>query len=438
MTDTTITDILTEYNPWWVKAQENTGIVREKYLSKIIKYARTGEITVLNGVRRSGKTTLLHQTIEYMTAHGKNPRSILFVNCDDPHLHSRYSLEDILEAYRREIYGGEGITLVFDEIQSIDGWQRQIKAWYDLKKYTIIISGSTSSLLTSDLASLISGRYLKITVYPLDFAEYLMFKGVNIPKDRLEMRAARFELIENLRNYMNEGGFPAVVSMRDEELKKEFINGYYNTIIYRDIERIHEIRNPKVLHDLIEYLLANTALPFSYGKIAKMLDSDVSTVKDYIEYAQEAYLICELRSFSYSLKVQNTGPKKIYAIDGGLRNAVSFRFSEDAGRLAENLVYLSLLRSGFEPYFRKNKNEVDFVVKHGDYTLSAINVCYSDDIPERETKGLTEFDADFAGKVNRKVIITKDLEKEEEGILYIPLYRWLLDGAGTILNGNNP
>ena len=221
MTDTTITDILTEYNPWWVKAQENTGIVREKYLSKIIKYARTGEITVLNGVRRSGKTTLLHQTIEYMTAHGKNPRSILFVNCDDPHLHSEYSLEDILEAYRREIYGGEGITLVFDEIQSIDGWQRQIKAWYDLKKYTIIISGSTSSLLTSDLASLISGRYLKITVYPLDFSEYLMFKGVNIPKDRLEMRAARFELIENLRNYMNEGGFPAVVSMRDEELKKE-------------------------------------------------------------------------------------------------------------------------------------------------------------------------------------------------------------------------
>ena len=260
----------------------------------------------------------------------------------------------------------------------------------------------------------------------------------SIYKDRLEMRAARFELIENLRNYMNEGGFPAVVSMRDEELKKEFINGYYNTIIYRDIERIHEIRNPKVLHDLIEYLLANTALPFSYGKIAKMLDSDVSTVKDYIEYAQEAYLICELRSFSYSLKVQNTGPKKIYAIDGGLRNAVSFRFSEDAGRLAENLVYLSLLWSGFEPYFRKNKNEVDFVVKHGDYTLSAINVCYSDDIPEREKKGLTEFDADFAGKVNRKVIITKDLEKEEEGILYIPLYRWLLDGAGTILNGNNP
>ncbi len=433
MTDTTITDILTEFNPWWRGAAESTGIRRERYLSKIIQYADTGEITVLNGVRRSGKTTLLHQTIEYMIAGGKNPKSILFVNCDDPHLHSEFSLEEAVEAYRREIYGGEGITLVFDEIQSIDGWQRWIKAWYDLKKYTIIISGSTSSLLTSGLASLISGRYLKITVYPLDFAEYLMFKGADMPKDRLAMRAERFKLMEHLRNYMNEGGFPAVVALKDENIRKELIAGYYGTIIFRDIEGVREIRNPKVLHDLMEYLLANTALPFSYSRIAKMLDSDVSTIKDYIGFAQEAYLIYELKMFSYSVRVQNASGRKIYATDCGRRNAVSFKFSEDAGRLAENLVFLSLLRCGFEPYFWKKKNEVDFVIKHRDYTLSAINVCYSDEIPERETKSLREFSDEFADKAGKKVIVTASVEKEEDGIVYIPLYRWLLGGAEEIL-----
>ncbi len=302
-----------------------------------------------------------------------------------------------------------------------------------MKKYTIIISGSTSSLLTSSLASLISGRYLKITVYPLDFSEYLTFKGADIPKDKLSMRAGRFELIERLRNYMNEGGFPAVVLMKDENLKKEFITGYYNTIIFRDIERIHEIRSPKVLHDLIEYLLTNTALPFSYSKISKMLDSDISTIKDYVEFANEAYLIYELKTFSYSIRVQNASRKKIYAIDCGLRNAVLFRFSDDIGRLAENIVYLSILRNDLDLYFWKDKNEVDFAVKHDDNTLSAVNVCYTDEIPERELKGLNEFQEKFTGKTNKRIIITKDLEKNEDGILFIPLYKWLLDGTREIL-----
>lgn len=433
MTDTILSDLLLEFNPWWNGVSENTGIVREQYLSKIIQYSDTGEITVLNGVRRSGKTTLLRQTIEHLINQGQNPKSILFVNCDEPHIRSLPSFDEILTVYKRDIYGGEGITLVFDEIQSIDGWERWIKSWYDRKKYKIIISGSTSSLLTSKLASLISGRYLKITVYPLDFSEYLMFKGVEIPKDNLGMRARRFELIEHLRNYFEEGGFPAVISTKEDNIKKELITGYYSTIIFRDIERMHEVRSPRVLHDMIDYFLANVSLPFSYSRIAKMLESDAVTIRDYAQYSQEAFLLYELKTFSYSMRVQNASQKKIYAIDSGLRNSVSFRFSDDIGRLAENLVYLSLVQNKFEPYFWKGTNEVDFVVKHRDYTLSAVNVCYTNEIPERELKGLNEFKTEFEGKIKACVVITKDVEKEEDGILFIPLYKWLLGDVGSVL-----
>lgn len=446
MNNNKLYDILLSYNPWWTGDYNPTGITREPYLKKIIKFAETKEIIVLNGIRRSGKTTLLLHTIHRMIQQGKNPKSILFMNCDEPGVGDIYSLDDILETFQKEIYSGHDITIVFDEIQNVKGWERRIKTWYDRKTYSILLSGSTSSLLTSNLATLISGRYLKIPVYPLDFREYLLFKGFfidnadedgdsasKITTDKLTMRSKRFELLEHLRNYMNEGGFPAVVETRDERLKKELITGYYATIIFRDIEHAHEIRSPKTLHDLLQYYLSNMALPYSYNRIAKMLGTDAVTVKDYTSYAEEAYFLHELKTFSYSVRVQNASHKKIYVADTGLRNSVSFKFSDDTGRTAENLVYLSLKRLGVDPYFWKGKNEVDFVIHHEDSTMSAVNVCYADEIPERELKGLAEFYDEFRDNVRAQILITRDLEMEEDGVTYIPLYAWLLGKDKEIL-----
>lgn len=430
MPEPELTQYLLDRNPWWSGSLSSPGIRREKYLKKIRQYIDTGEITVLNGIRRSGKTTLLLQTIYDRIEQGADPKSILFVNCDEPEVRAmNVPLGTILETYQHNIYGGEGGLLVFDEIQSIPGWEHWIKAWYDRKKYRIMISGSTSSLLNSQLSPAISGRYLKITVHPLDFSEYLLFKGVEVPDDPLKITTKRYELLEHLRNYFEEGGFPAGISLQDKELQREIISGYYDSIIFRDIERMHEIRNPRVLHELIDYLMANIALPYSYAKIAKMLNTDGVTIKEYVSAAEEAFLLYELRSFSYSLRAQNASQKKIYAADLGLRNIVSFRFSADEGRLAENLVYLSLIQNTYRPYFWKGKHEVDFIIQHRDRTLSAVNVCYTDEIPEREFAGLEEFSKTFGEKTGMKILITKNVEKIERDIQCIPLYRWLLLSA---------
>ncbi len=188
-----------------------------------------------------------------------------------------------------------------------------------------------------------------------------------------------------------------------------------------------------MLRRLLVYLITNISAPFSYRKLALMYNVDSRIVIDYISFAEDAFLLFELQNFSYSLKSQNAGHKKIYTIDTVLRNSVAFSFSEDESRLVENLVFVNLKQNGYSIYFWKDKNKVDFVIPHRDYTLSAINVCYSDDIPEREIKGLNEFENAFNGKIKARIVITKDVEKEEDGILFIPLYKWLLAGSGDIL-----
>jgi predicted AAA+ superfamily ATPase len=134
----------------------------------------------------------------------------------------------------------------------------------------------------------------------------------------------------------------------------------------------------------------------------------------------------EVQHFAYSLRAQSRPNKKIYCIDNGLRNVVSFRFSEDEGKLAENLVFVDLIRTGASPYYWKKKKEVDFVIKSADNTLTAINVCYTDDIPDREVASLQEFEKEFGKTVKDRIILTKDLEEKRDGISYIPLWKWLI------------
>ena len=180
MTD--LLELLVSLNPWWSGRDFATGVRRERYFSKIKRYLASGEIVVLSGVRRSGKTTLLYQVVDDLIhGQGVEPRKVLFVNCDEPEI-ARLDrpLETVLETYRKEVCGEEGAFLVFDEIQNIPGWERWIKSVYDRKQFRLVISGSSSYLLDSELSTLISGRYLAIPVYPLDFNEYLLFNGVEV------------------------------------------------------------------------------------------------------------------------------------------------------------------------------------------------------------------------------------------------------------------
>jgi len=421
-------DVLVSLNPWWSGKDFGIGVRRKHYSSKIRKYYATEEIVVLSGVRRSGKTTLLYQFIHDLI-HEQNvdPRSILFVNCDEPAL-ARLDrpLETVLDTYRREVYSKEGACLVFDEIQNIPEWERWIKAVYDRKQFRLVISGSSSCLLVSEVSTLISGRYLSVPVYPLNFSEYLLFQGVEAGTDPIALSSQKYEILEHLRHYLHEGGFPQVIRQSDEDVKKDQLRAYYDSIVYRDIVRVNEVRNQRAMSDLLFYLMTNITSLYSYRQLVQVLGIEAETIKEYIQYARMAKVLFEVRFFSYSLKTQARNNKKIYCIDNGLRNAVSFTFSADDGRCVENLVYLELRRRGYDPYYWKKGGEVDFVLKNSDNTLSAVNVTYTDDIPGREMDALREFAGVFGSRVKDQVLITKDTEKMDGDIRCIPLWKWLL------------
>ncbi|MEI7650354.1 MAG: ATP-binding protein [Methanomicrobiales archaeon] len=423
-----ILEALIRLNPWWYGESVPSGILRKGYLSKIQHYATTGEIVVIAGVRRAGKTTLLYQTIDHFIRNERIPaKRILFVNFDEPDF---YTLDDpfteILSVYRADICGDDEIYLIFDEIQGVPGWERHIKALYDRGNVKLIISGSSSSLIEGNLATLLAGRYFSVTVYPLDFDEYLMFCRFKVPTDHIALAAQKFKVMNHLAEYIRSGGFPRVVLQIDDNLKTEYLRSYYDSIVYRDIILTNRVRHVRALKDLLVYLFSNITRPYSYQQLQKQSGLDFATLKEYIGYAGAAGILFEVPFFSYSLKTQSRNNRKIFCIDNGLRNAVSFTFSPDAGLLAENLVFFRLLKQGADPYYWCGKHEVDFIIKNPDDTLDAINVSYTDTPDEREYAGLEEFLSEYKEKVRSRLLITRDLEQEKKGIFCIPLWKWLL------------
>jgi uncharacterized protein len=423
-----ITETLIALNPWWSDNFPDTGVIREQYLTRMNRYIRTGEILVLNGVRRSGKTTLLLQLlVQILKTEGIDPKKMLFISFDEP-LFSTLSdpIDEILTHYHSDICPDKDGYLFFDEIQQITGWERWIKALYDRKRYHIVISGSSSYLLERKAASLFSGRYLQISVFPLTFREFLTFSLVTPPKDLVEEVQMKYHLMEQIRRYLITGGFPRIVLEQDEQLRRELLKAYYDSIVSRDIVLNQPVRQVRVMYDLIYVLLSSLSSPFSYRKLATQFSVDVSTIREYTGFITSSHLLSELKIFSYSVSVQNTNPKKIYCIDNGIRNAVSFTFSSDVGKLIENTVWIHLYAQGMQAYYWKDQGEVDFVIKHPDNTITGINVSYTDDLPEREVRALREFKDTFGEVVRNRVMITKDTEGEEDGIRYIPLWRWLI------------
>ncbi len=421
-------ELLISLNPWWSGINPETGIIREQYLDRMKKFIASQEILILNGVRRSGKTTLLLQLLHEILKNGEvDPKKILFVSFDEPLISS---LEDpigqILTGYHSDICPHEDGFLFFDEIQLVPGWERWLKALYDRKKYKIILSGSSSHLLESKTATLLSGRYLQIPVFPLTFPEFLEFSDIDIPKTRIDETRMKYHLMEQVRQYLNIGGFPRIVLEKDPLVQKELLKGYYDSIVSRDIILNAQIRQVRVMRDLLYVMFSSLSSPFSYRKLASRFSIDPATIREYIGYITDSHLMSELTFFSYSVSVQNVNAKKIYCIDNGIRNAISFQFSSDTGKLVENSVWIHLNSLGVPLYYWKGEGEVDFVIKHTDNSLTAINVTYTDDIPEREIRALSLFQDTFSENIRRSILITKDIEKEEEGIEYIPLWKWLI------------
>ncbi|MHA1866183.1 MAG: ATP-binding protein [Candidatus Heimdallarchaeaceae archaeon] len=420
---------ISEWNPWWENKKlihELEGKPRPDY-SYLVNSVKIKEITIITGVRRSGKSTLMYQMISNLLENGVDPKQILFVNLEDKKL-IKDSLEYIYLSYRENINLDKKAYIFLDEIHRKEGWELWIRKKYDLKTNDkFVISGSCSYLLKKEYSTLLTGRNLTFEVFPLTLEEFLLFKNIKINKGNLKkgiiLERTKLIILKYLREYLTTGGFPEIL-FKPEEYKVKILEQYFDDILYKDIIDRYNL-NSKKAKDLALYLITNFTKLISLRNLRTSLGLSYSTIQDYLSYYIEAFLFFTLDHFSYSLKEQKTLPSKIYCIDNGLRNAVSFKFSKDEGKLAENLVFIELKRRQKDIYYWKKIHEVDFVVKNKDNSLTAINVSYTDEIEEREIKSLLEFKKEFK-KAKELILLTKGTEKKEQGIKFIPLWKWLL------------
>lgn len=403
-----------------------------KLINRDLSIPKSNKIVSLVGNRRSGKTYYFYQLIKNLIDLKVNKTQILYINFEDDRLYPLKvsDLDSLLEAYYELFPENKNLIKYFflDEIQVIDNWEVFIRRIYDKEKIKLFITGSSSKLLSQEIATSLRGRTLSYNIYTLNFKEFLDFKNIKFKKNDI-YSSKRFNLKKLFKEYLNEGSFPEVVL--ENNLKKDILDNYYDMFIYKDLVERYSIRNIDLLKKLTKYLLTNISNLFSISSYYKLINKELSiskdTISEYISYLKEINLIFLVPIFSYSLKQQQVNPSKVYTIDNGLRNTVSFKFSEDEGRLAENLVFVELKRQLNEIYYWKGKGEVDFVIKNKDNSVDLINVCYSSEIPEREINSLNEFiEKNSKIKINKKIIITKDLDKSEKGIKYISLWKWLL------------
>lgn len=393
---------------------KDTGLFRD---IEFDKYIKTSQITVVSGIRRSGKSTLLAQF-------SKKFENFYYFNFDDDRI-AGFTIEDfqdLMIAFQK-LYSSKIIFL--DEIQNVEGWERFIRRIYD-EGYKIFITGSNAKLLSSELATHLTGRYVKIELYPFSFKEFLQFKKVDYKK---KTSAAKAEIMKCFDEYLKTGGFPDFLKYNDDE----FLKRIYNDILYKDLLVRFKIKEVKAFKELAAFLFTNFTKEMSYNSLKNILGfKSLTSVKNYIDFMQESFLVFELYKYDFSLKKQFVSDKKAYVIDNGLRNTISFYFSEDSGKLLENLVFLELKRRGSEIYYYKNKKECDFLIKDKLRIIQAIQV--SKDMEpginrNREFDGLAEAMKEF--NLKEGIILTQfqeDMIKEDNLIInIIPVWKWLLN-----------
>jgi uncharacterized protein len=418
--------LLANHNPWWENKEEISkfkGIARTHYKS-LINSISIKEVSIITGPRRVGKSTIMYQMISKLLKDNIDPYQILFVNLEDIKI-SEFTLESIYSTYRESINPDKKAYIFFDEIHNKDMWEKWIRSIYDKKEdCKFVVSGSCSHLLKKEYSTLLTGRNITFEVYPLSFQEYIQFINLDLDLNKVKKGVVSdktiYLIIKKLDDFMNLGGFPEII-LKEKEFQQKLLAQYFDDILYKDIIDRNNITSKKI-RDLAIYLATNFTNEVSLRNVRNSLGLSYDSIKDYLSYFIDAYLFFLIDSFSYSFKEQKTRPSKAYCIDNGLRNSVAFLNSKDTGKLAENLVFLELKKRNVDFYYWKEDKEVDFIVKKGN-SLNAINVTYGDEIDEREIKSLKGFKDKYGGKL---LLLTKNIDKKEDGITFMPLWRWIL------------
>jgi predicted AAA+ superfamily ATPase len=424
-------DALSFWNPWWRGEVDSLErLVDRPSLQEVEPWFERKEVLAITGVRRSGKTSLMHLLIR-ARLEDTPAENLLYVNFEDLALEEA-TVTRVVEEHER-LMAPEGMRYVFlDEVQRKPGWEREVKRYYDgAAPIKFVVTGSNSSLLRTEYSTYLTGRDISYELYPFTFKEFAEIRGITVEKE-LDLVANRIRLQGLLDEYILHGGFPEVVLTEDEATKGMLLKSYASAILSRDIVGRHEVRERGKLERLAAFLATNTSKDTSARSLGKMLGLNTATVDQYLDHFRDAYMFLHVHHFDYSLKTRYVHPRKVYCVDTGLRNAMSFRFSEDIGRLMENLVFLRLMPSGEVYYWKDDRGEVDFVVKEGLVVTRLVQSCY--DLSEAKTRKREEgalLRAMELFGLESGTVVTWDeegVERREGGVIeYRPLWRWLLE-----------
>jgi len=395
----------------------------ERDIEKLFDLNKTKQVLTITGIRRCGKSTLAHLFLKkYKYA---------YINFDDERIESIKisDMNKILEAFY-QLYGNIDF-IIFDEIQNVLKWELFITRLQQSKK--IIITGSNSRLLSSELSTRLTGRHIDIILSPFSFREFLRFRGLNYD---IYLTAD----IAKIKNYLNEylirGGFP-------EGDDKYHVKSIYDDIITKDILLRHNIKFRSVFKEFARLAVSSFSNEITYSNFKDILNvKSVHTIRNYLDVLEEVFLVFKLPKFSFKFKQQIREPKKLYVVDNGIIDMLGFKFRENIGRIYENTVFLELkrrqsLNNMTELFYYKTSqgHEVDFVVKRGVNVQHLIQVCYNikdENVKKREIRSLIQSSKDLRCK--SLIIITGDYEAEEEiswfgierKIKFIPLWKWML------------
>lgn len=340
----------------------------------------SGLIKLITGPRRAGKSVFALQMLQ-----GKN---YAYLNFDDNTLLSRFEENAVMKALS-EVYPGYEYLLL-DEIQNLKGWDTWVTTLYR-RGINLVITGSNANLLSSEMATLLTGRYIETLMLPFSMRETLEYTQVNMQP---QLPAEEAALSNAMEDYLKNGGYPEILKTR--EIEQTYMGSLFDSIILKDVAKRYKLRKTTELYDLADYLIANYSNPLSFNNIAEDLSfGSVNTVKKFCKYLEEPYLFYFLPRFNLKLKEMKKADRKVYVVDTGFVSARSMELSANSGRQLENMVFVELLRRGFD--IKKNElfyyhtgsgKEIDFVTKKGTAVDSLIQVAYEISKPKTRSREL--------------------------------------------------
>jgi len=418
---------IARYN-FWNGNSPDLGYFRTDYLQSIQRFCGNRLVKVLVGQRRTGKSFLLRQILFRLIESGVRPENTFYINTEflDFHFLSDYqSLASLVDAYKTALKPRGKVYLFIDEIQSIDGWERLVDSYSQdfVDEYELFISGSNSQLLSGELASLLSGRYVSFQVYPFSYCEFCDYKKVE---------AAKVSYLE----YLQTGALPELFHLAEYEAKRHYVSAIKDTVLLRDVIQRYTIKDAKLLEDLFIFLVNNASNLISISSIVNYFKSknrktNYETVSNYIQYIESTYLIHKAERYQIRGKEIVSGTSKYYINDLAFKNYLYAGFGYGIGYMLENAVYLQLKQAGFEVYVGALRNgEIDFVAKKADQVLY-FQVAYllaDEQTIEREYKafqGVTDHYDKYVVSLDDLVFPFRD------GIRHIQAWE-----LATILSGN--